>query len=405
MTVAVLTTGAHVAAAQATTVVVPSVGVGAIYDDNVTWSPQAASDHVWRLTPAIDVTRDTIRSRWRLDALMDADWYVRERDLSTPAATQHAATTWSWRRSPRTVVGIDGGYDSSLNPADINVGTGLTLGRLRAWRWEGRPEVTHDLTTRWRLVSAYRLTGEFASSTTGIVTHAGEIGVSAQIGSRDRLELRYAGEMFQFLDLGHAISHRGLVQWTRRLTPAWALTAAGGGRFVAHDIKPDADVQLAYTGRWTRLTASYAWTQATSLGLSRLIDVHRGLVTIDSDTPSGFGASLAGGVYRNAFGDERANVYRASAEIRHRLGRPLWLGVSYAIDYQRGHVGPVLASGPLLVPADTPILVPASGGVATVRRNTLMVRLIVSGRVESASGPSELEGRPPQMPAKGGEQR
>jgi hypothetical protein len=81
---------------------VPSVGVGAIYDDNVTWRPQASSDHIWRLTPAIDVTRDTIRSRWRLDALVDADWYVRERDLSTPVATQHAATSWTWRRSART---------------------------------------------------------------------------------------------------------------------------------------------------------------------------------------------------------------------------------------------------------------------------------------------------------------
>jgi hypothetical protein len=397
--------GARPASAQATTVVVPSVGVGAIYDDNVTWSPQASSDHVWRLTPAIDVTRDTVRSRWRLDALVDADWYVRERDLSTPAATQHAATTWTWRRSSRTTFAIDGGYDSSLNPADINVGTGLTLGRVRAWRWEGHPEVTRDLTTRWRLVSAYRVTGEFASATTGIVTHAGEIGLRAQAGPRDQIDVVYTGEIFHFLDLGHAISHRGTVQWTHRITPAWALTAAGGGRIIEHDVKPDVDVQLGYSGRWTRFTTSYAWTQATTLGLTRLIDVHRGLATLDADTPGGFGASLTGGVYRNAFAAERADVYRAAAEIRHTIGRPLWIGVSYAVDYQRGRVGPAPAGGALLLPADAPIIRGPDPATANVRRNTLMVRLIVSGRIESASGPSALEGQPPRLPARGGAQQ
>ncbi len=393
------------AVAQATTVVVPTVSVGAVYDDNVTWQPKGKLDHVWRVSPAIDIARDTALDQWRLNAEFGAEWFDRYRELSTAAASQHLASRFLRRSGPTTSVAFDAGYDSGLNPSDININTGLTLGRVRATRWFAGPEVVRGVTERLALVAAYRITGEFAATTTDIVTHAGEFGLQERFGERDKVEARYISEFFQFLDRSSGVSHRGFVRLTHRVAPGFDVVAAGGARFFDGSIRPNVDVSLTRRRTTTRMTASYAWDQVTALGVTKLVDVHRAQGTIESDQPHTWGGALSAGFFRNAYGDERADVYRAGAEVRRSLGGPVWVGITYSLDYQRGRIGVPVASPLLLAPLDaTPILVPpTSTSLPAIRRNSVMVRVFVTGRVQSASGPTEITDDPTRLPLRGGD--
>jgi hypothetical protein len=378
------------ARAQARTVVTSTVAVDAIYDENVLWRPTAQSDHVWHLTPGLNVDRTTVRSRWLLDTSMDAAWYARYRDLSTAAARQHVGTRWEWRPSQAGTVAFAGGYENSVNPSDINVGTGLALGRLRAWRWFGGPEYEHALDPTTSLVTSYRVTGEFASTTPGIFTHAAQGGIRRRISARDELEATYTAELFQFRDSHRQWSHQGLLRWRHRLTSSVLATVAGGARLAGGRASPDVEVRLERHGGWLDASASYSWNQVTALGVDQLVDVHRASGTLTYARPNGLRASIGAGVYRSLLDRDRAQVYRGTITIEHPIAGPVAVTAAYAIDYQRGRVGQARGTPltPLLVSADAnaPRIVVEPAG-APLRRSTFVVSLVWSGTMRSAAGP------------------
>lgn len=376
----------RVAAGQATVVVDSSIAVGSLYDDNVTWQPDAKSDRVLRITPAIAVRRDSPRSSWRIDATGDAERYSRYQDLSTPAANQHAGTEWRWQATDRTRAGFLASYDSSVSAADLNLGTGLALGRLRAWRWFGGPVFARTLTPRVTLDLAPRVTGELASTLPGVVTYTVDAGVTRRVGARDRVETRYVGDVFDFASLGRSVSNRGLIRWIHRMTPAWEASLAGGGRWHDQTWRPDVDARVTRSGQWTNVLLAYTWDQVTAIGVRQLVDVQSGNATVSYDRARRAGASLSASVYRNVLGTQRIDVYRGAAEVRHVIAGPLWMAVDYTFDYQRG--ASLARSLPLLVaPDDTGV--PLDLGAQGVRRSSALVRLIVMGRMQSSSGPSE----------------
>jgi len=381
------------AEAQSSRVVTSAINVTGMYDENVLWRPNAQSDHVWRLTPSIDLTRESVRSRWRLDGLLDAEWYSRYRELSSPAARQHVATTWDFRPTNVDQLGLTAGYDSSRNPAEINAATGLFLGRTRAWRWFAGPEYIRAVSGRTRLLSTYRLTGEFSEITPGVTIHAGEFGVAQRLSERNEITPSYLAEIFMFRVGERVYSHRGMARWTHRLTSSVRADLGGGARVAQGQVTPVVDVRISRHAGWSDASAGYTFDRVTTLGVPQLVEVHNVLASVRHHKPEGLDASLNGGLYRSGLNQQIANVYHVGGEFKFPVVRPLYISVASTVDYQRGRLGiPLLelfdlsdvASGPLfLVPPAAPI-----------RRSTLMVSVVLSGTARSAAGPGELS--PPE---------
>ena len=388
------------AAAQSSLVFTPSVAVAAFYDENVIWRPQAQSDHVWRVTPAIDLTRRSVRSRMRVDGLVDGEWYSRFRTLSTIGARQHAGLLWDFRATDVGTLGLSAGYDNSINSSQINLGTGLLIGRIRAWRWFTAPQYTHAVTGRTSLETIYKLTGEFAARPEGVIaqgpgmlSHSGEFAVVTQAGPRDELRPSYTAELFTFRTGEHVPSHKGMLRWTHRLTPSVRGMLGGGTRIAADRVTPEVEMTLSRRAGWTESMAGYTWTRTTALGISDLVEVHHLLASLGYNKPQGVGAGLSGGFYRSGVGEDRAEVYRVAADFSVPVFRPLTLVFAGSVDYQRGRLGiPLVPEFQLLpeAPTDPQFLVAPNG---PIRRSTFIVSFVLSGTKQSASGPSE---RPPQ---------
>jgi hypothetical protein len=372
-------------AAQARTVITPAVGVGAVYDDNILWRPDAESDHISRISPALSFIRESPTDRLIGDFSFDGEWFSRHRDLSTPAARQHASLESRWAPTPVSTLTLAGAYDSSLSPGDINLGTAITLGRTRAWRLAGGPKLALSLSGRYDLTAGYQATSEQSDITPDTFTHEADIGISEAITERNGWRARYFAEAFLFQGADRVMSHTGLFGWTHRWTPELVIFADGGVRFAAHRTRPEVDVQLNHRATYTSGLLEYAWTQTSTLGVATLIEVQRINGSWSYEPTRRVSASLIGGVYFNDFGDTRIDIYRGGADIGLPLGSILTLHGSYTLDYQRGRlVPPVLLplsggapagfdSGLLVTPAAIPV------PDERVRRGVVLVRLVLSG--------------------------
>jgi hypothetical protein len=392
-----MTVGPGVCFAQATSVVTPGVSVGYAYDDNVFWRPSSQSDHVLRVSPTLRFTRDSRRSNWLGDFSLDAERFSREVSLTTALARQHASLTGEHKSGPNSAVGLEAAYDNSITPTDLNLTTGLGLGRARAWRWYAGPKASRAVSSRTTLRTSYRVTGDYAESTPDVLTHDGEASVEFAATPRTDVTAQYNAQLFDFQSADAVLSHVGRLTW-RRLTAAHVrLSLTGGARFTAGEWRPEIAARFARATTVTDAAVEYTWTQTTALGVASLVDVQRVTASTAYHHPRGWSVTADGGAYFNEIGLQRATVYHAGADVVRRLVGALSIGVSYSFDYQTDPIGvtPSFTAIPLNPTGPTPGTVVALMDGA-LRRNFVLVRFVVSGSRRSAAGPAEppKDGRP-----------
>jgi hypothetical protein len=366
------------AGAQATVVVTPTVRVEAVHDSNVLWRPVALEDNFWRLTPSLLFVRDTPRSHWGGDAALDAEWYARHPELSTPFARQHAALRGNMRSTERVRLEVDGAYDSGIRPAELNLTTGLTPGRVPFTRWAGSGETTYAVTPRTRIVGRGQAIGEL-TVTADAFTQDAEARAHHSWNDRDEFHGRYLAQYFTFIP-GSLLSHVMTAGWTRRLTPTVHLELEGGARRALGTFRPEIEATAIYRGQFTDVRLGYAWTHTTAIGVVGLVETQGVVLSVRRERPQGLTVALDAAVHLNTSGRDRTDVYRFSAEILKPVIGLLSIAAGWSLDHHRG----------LLVPAvDAPGVGAAPPAGDQFTRHVVLVRLQVSGSVRSMAGPRE----------------
>ena len=367
------------AAAQATTVITPALRLDGAHDTNVLWRPNGLSDDVWRVSPSLTLVREAPLSTWTADAGIDAEWYARHTDLSTPFARQHAALDGRLRPTPRSRLEMNGSFDSSVRPAELNLTTGLIPGRLRGTRWVAAGEAGYDITGRTEISARAQRAGEYTDNLTAYIQDA-EGRIDYDWSDRNRFHTRYVFQHFSFAN-ATVISHAAVGGWTRRLTPAFRLALEGGVRRTAGRFRPEVEASASHVRPTTEFRVGYAWTQTTALGVLTPVEAQRGTIAFRFARPDVISGSFDGAVYVNDIDDERSSVYRVSAEIVKPVIGPLAIATAWSVDHQRG----------LLVPLIVPVggVVPGLLREAQITRHVLLVRAVLSGSIRSMSGPRE----------------
>jgi hypothetical protein len=390
--------------AQARVVVTPSVAVGTTYDSNILWQAVPQTDHVWRVSPSITFDRQAPRSASTAEASVDGEWFSHYGEFSTPAARQHAAMTTEWKPSGLTDVSLAAGYDNTLYPEELNLATGLALGRTRTWRIFGGPQIRRGLSRTWELESHYRLTNEDSELTSGLLTHEGELGVVHMMAGRDELRLRYVGALYQFTQFDHLTSNAALVGWTHLFSPTVQIVADGGMRWAAQQMRPEIDLQLIKRTTFMSMRGTYVMTRNTTYGLNQLITVHRSTFMFGYDRPHGFGLFGDAGVYYNRpENDALVRVYRGAAEVRVPLGPILSLWASYTFDLQRGTFATLLDPQTLSVTttaadATLPTTLILSNRTGDVHRSAVLVRFVLARSLRPMAGTHQPKVTPGNQP-------
>lgn len=338
------------AAAQAEAEVVPTLSAGFAYDDNLFYDVDAPQlDALWRISPGVTVIRQSPRTFFSTGYGFEAERYRDHPDLTESFVRQHGDLHLSAHPGATTTWVIDGALETTLDPGELNLTTGLALGRRRAWRWGGSSELRWDFVPRWTWIGAYGYTEDRLADTgtfpggagplpldvSNRRTHEARTGLEYRLTARHTMELDY--ELRQF-DADRQ-AHVARLGWTGRLTPTTRLHLAAGPRLGSVGRGSEAIVELEQAFQYLAVSLGYERTVTTSLGIPGTVAVNRVQGRIRYVRPRQIELQVMGGAFRNEANGAIATVYHLGAALTRPIKGPVALSVSYSTDWQHGQLG------------------------------------------------------------------
>jgi hypothetical protein len=373
---------------QARVIVAPSAGVGMVYDDNVFSAPQGeeTTDTILRLTPGLAASRETPRTAWFGSYSFDAERFTDHPTLTTPFARQTGVMRAKVASSPDTTVTLNGTYDNTIYPSELNLTTGLQTGRRRAWAWTAGPEFSETVSARTKVSFSYTATasflepGPFLPDGQQLVSHAADLTIAHDLTPRDEFRVRPFLRDFEFNDTGDVPAYGLVLGWTHKITPLTRISLEAGPRLTVparwDEVKPEVDLLLARQTGASEVSLEYARTLTTAVGFSGVMDTQRVAASAGYHNPRAMDFTATAAVYSNAFADSSTRVYLASVDLTRRMIGVFWFSTSYSFDIQRGRLGVLLlpdAISPFVNPGLTPI-----APDTPIMRNVLMIRLLIA---------------------------
>jgi hypothetical protein len=373
----------------------PSATITAGMDDNVLWLPAGAPDTVWRVTPGFTASRESSRATWSANYSFDTERYQKHPELTTALARQTAKGEGKMQLSSQTTLSVNGGFDSSTTPFDLNTITGLTTsGRVDVWRRYVGADLAHDFGPASNVVLVYLLSGDFVSGGDTILTHSIDATFVHQITGRHAWLVKgiYRDYHFTGIDTQPATqSYGGLFGWKEKITPLTTLTVAAGPRrdTPSMTLHPEIQASLDRHVGAVKLAINYGQTSTTAIGVNGLVSLKRFFGSVELHLPGELDATLNGGTYLNAFEGQKTTAVGAGAEIARRVKGGVVIAVSYSTDVQKGLIGlqglAVLPPGP----DGSVSVVTTNPGQAVIRRNVVLLRLTFAPDIRPRRPPTE----------------
>jgi hypothetical protein len=322
----------------------PTLTVGAFYNDNVFWRATGrVSDLVLQVLPGIATT--VVRSKVTFEGSynLTAERYRDHPELTTAAARQTAVFGLTAKPSTLTTISASAGYYSTLNPAELNVSTGLTAGRTRAHRATGGLSFKQTMTARTQLEGGYEYSHTTLALAPNVDTQTGGLELAHDVGARTETSVKFAAQRYGFGAGGSAPVSTASVTlgMIRKLGAAAYVGIAAGPQWAGGRVRPEVDFSLGRVVRFTDVGVTYGRGQTTSVGLIGPIESDHVDGHVAYDNPDTARLLLGGGLYWSRKSGQTARVYHVAAEFGKPLSQVLSLVVGYTMDLQYGALGAV----------------------------------------------------------------
>jgi hypothetical protein len=305
----------------------PEATFGVVFDSNVFMRAiDPAGDVFMRLTPGFDLVHESPQLRVNGTFRFDAERYQERSDLNEAVARNLNAIDVTWRPNTRFGLITRAAYERTQTPLDLNTATGLTGGRMPAWRTDFSVGLENSIRPNRRVTvgadfSYYDLqTGADSSLRTFRVRYAEDLNPRSQLYANYRLEQR------EFLPGGLFISHVTVGGWSYRLTPTLMLTFEGGPRVVEGTWSPEVNVSATQVvNTITTFSAGYSHTQDVAVGVVGLITVDRVTTSVAMRRSRFWELILSAGAYRNVQNTFDSVAYDLGVSVGRLLTEALWL--------------------------------------------------------------------------------
>jgi hypothetical protein len=327
-----------VAGAQTRATLVPSVHMGAVYDDNVSARAQGDAGQMLQVRPSFEADYEspkvTFVSLWSFDMQKS-----NHSALDALDARRHVMIDTKYRPSMRTTWAMAGRYDRTDSPGELDFDTGILSDRRNAQRFELAPSVTHRVGERTTWSALYDWTTENLLNDSHGSLHTARAGVSQLLSTRSTISAGYLGRLFMD-GVGEHQSHTALLGWTRQLAQFTSLTVQAGPRWTTYrGVVPEVAVSLGRDGRTVKAGLDYSHGETIILGVLGPVQVDTGSarLTVAATRKVEFG--LRAGASNILTLDQRAaTVYRGTLVGSWSIGGPYTIAASYSADYQLGDI-------------------------------------------------------------------
>jgi hypothetical protein len=331
---------ASTAEAQSNVTLVPSVTIGAVYDDNLFARADGSAGEMFQIRPSLEANYESPR----LTFLTLYSWDMERSNhaaLNTLDARRHGMLDARYRTTQETTFGLTTRYDRTETPGEINIESGVLSDRRQAQRWELTPSVAHRFGLLTTLTVGYDWTSENIVSSESAMLHSGRIALARELSSRTNISATYLGRYF--IDPFDSHSSQALLAgWERELSSATRLTLQAGPRVTSYrGIEPEVVAAIARTTNRIVIAVDYWHGETIVLGIHGPVGVNSGTArvtwpffkrTIEFGTHAGISdiATLDG---------REATIYRGTLVGSWTPRRSMFtVAASYGVDYQQGDI-------------------------------------------------------------------
>ena len=326
------------ASAQTRATVIPSVSMGAVYDDNVSARAQGDAGQMLQLRPSLEADVETPRltlvSLWTFDMQRS-----NHSALNALDARRHAMVDAKFRSSSLTTWALAGRYDRTDTPGEIDFEAGVFTDRRFAQRFQVAPSVARRYGEKTTVTALYDWTAENLINDSHVNLHVARTNVSRLLSTRSSINAGYLGRLFTDDSSEHQ-SHAMLMGWTRQLAQFTTFNVQAGPRWTTYrGLVPEVSVSLGRDGRTVKAGLDYSHGETIILGVAGPVQIDTGSARLTVAATRKIELGVRAGASHILTLDERAaTVYRTTLVGSWSIGGPFTLATSYSADYQLGDI-------------------------------------------------------------------
>jgi len=347
---------------------VPMVTVAETLDDNLFFTQFPESDFVTRLTFGVETGYRSTRFTIAAQGARAADFFHRHSEFNTGRGRTVGQVALTALPTRSLTVSMFAFYLDTKTPSELNVVSGLALGRSLATRTSATPAIEYRLGSLSTLTAAFpvahdTLDGRVADTKTGT------LGFDRRITRRDSLSLRYEHRWFHFTGgdkTEKSTSDVVTFGWLGEVSERTLLLLRAGPRYAKGAFT--AEVLATMKRRTSRglLTLTYSKSQATTLGKTGALDTQSVVATMAVRITKNLEIASGPGIYHNSLRGKALTALRLNLESLWHFSPWFHLGVSYSFDLQQ----------------------PDFGAPGHIRRGGFMVKLLTSKEQRRPEGPT-----------------
>src|SRR5712691_8148653 len=321
----------------------PSLSVAEVYDDNVfyTTSPRT-HDFLTRISPGLKAGYQSAPLTVEGSYAFDSEIFSRHSELTTPLVRQRGLIELKATPDPVLTLSVSGAYYQTRTPQELNLTTGLAVGRVRAERYTTNPAFTYRFDPLTTAKGDYTYAKDLLAGGITIDSHIVNLVLDHRITPRDTMGPGYTGRQFRFAGFPTITSHAFTLGWSHDLTPLTTFTLRGGTRLTEGKVDrlPEALASIRHTLKRGELSLSYASTSTTTFGQATAIRTQSITGTATTELLPKLKLSAGPAVYWISSDAFKATVYSALLEASYQLTKTLALAASYQYSFQRGSFNP-----------------------------------------------------------------
>src|SRR5437667_4407900 len=321
----------------------PSLSVAEVYDDNLYYSPSPRThDFFTRISPSLKAGYQSAPLTVEGSYAFDSEVYSQHSELTTPLVRQRGLIELKTTPTQVLTLSLPVAYYQSRTPTELNLTTGLAVGRVRAERYTTNPGFTYRFDPLTTAKGDYTFSKDLLAGGITIDSHIENLALDHRLSPRDTVGPGYVGRQFAFAGFPALTSHPFTLGWSHELTPLTTFTLRAGPRLTEGTVDrlPEALASIRHTLKRGELSLTYASTLTTVIGQAAAAKAQS--ITGKARTELLPRLELSAGpvVYWISSEAFKATAYSVLLEATHQLTKTLALQASYQYSFQRGSFNP-----------------------------------------------------------------
>jgi hypothetical protein len=320
---------------------VPMLTVAETHDDNLFFTQFPEADFVTRAALGVQTGYRSTAFTIDVQASRAADFFSRHPEFDTTHARTLGQVALTYLPARPLTVSVFACYLDTRTPSELNLVSGLAVGRSLATRISANPLLEYRLGSLSTLTGAFpvahdTLDGRISDTMTGI------LGFDRRISKRDTLSFRYEHRWFDFS--GGDKTERSTADvvtagWLGEVGERTLLLLRAGPRYGKGELTVEVLATMKRRVKRGLVTLTYSKSQATTLGKTGVLDTQSIVASFALRVRKNLEIASGPGVYRNSLRGQPLNALRLNLETLWHFSPWFHLGASYSYDMQQPDFG------------------------------------------------------------------